>query len=178
MEGSSAADGPTQALVQWVCAALGHALIEGRGQAATAEEATMHMPAEVEDPGDDDLPMPASPMYGAQLRTERAATAGDLAGSYQAPALARTLTSKMNSLASLFPEQHTPRGGNMGARLKVGLQLIAHSGRCCVRACRTVTGRCAPHHRCGGWWRARREDTWRQSSRLDLAILSCPGFNR
>ena len=105
-----------------VWAALGYALIGGRRQVAAAEEAAMHTAAMVEDPGDDALPMPASPVYGAQTRRETAATAGDLAGSFQAPALARTLTSKMNSLASLFPEQHTPRGGTTGARPKVGWQ--------------------------------------------------------
>lgn len=139
----------------------------------------MHTAAMVEDPGDDDLPMPASPVYGAQMRRERAATAGDLAGSFQAPALARTLTSKMNSLASLFPEQHTPRGGTMGARPKVGWQLIAHSCRvsryCVVPHCHRPR---APYHRCGVGWRARREHTRRKSSRLDFATLCCPGFNR
>eukprot|EP01043_Picozoa_sp_COSAG02_P024550 COSAG02_NODE_1345_length_13143_cov_61.223091_5_plen_92_part_00 len=79
------------------------------------------MPAAVDDPGDDDLPMPASPLYGSQQgRRDRSVTLpdGDLAGSYEAPALARTLTAKINTLASLFPEQHTPqqspRAGDSG----------------------------------------------------------------
>ena len=61
---------------------------------------------------EDDLPSPVvqhagvafsgSPTHRARMSTM---PAGDLSGSYQAPALARTLTSKMSSIASLFPEQ-------------------------------------------------------------------------
>ncbi len=79
------------------------------------------MPAAVDDPGDDDLPMPASPLYGSQNGgRDRSVTmpGGDLVAPYEAPALARTLTAKISTLASLFPEQHTPqhtpRAGDSG----------------------------------------------------------------
>ena len=75
-------------------------------------------------PVEDDADLP-SPMAGPRLaggrptspplgqpggRALRMTTAGELSGSYQ-PALARTLTSKMSSLANLFPEDSpSPRG--------------------------------------------------------------------
>ena len=67
-------------------------------------------------PVEDDADLPSPMAFPGQTRTtsppqgmpggrSRMASmpAGDLSGSYQ-PALARTLTSKMSSLASLFPE--------------------------------------------------------------------------
>ncbi len=74
------------------------------------------MPAAIDDPGDDDLPMPASPLYGSQPRRDRSATMpAEQTGSYEAPALARTLTAKMSTLANLFPEEHSPRADDSGA---------------------------------------------------------------